>query len=260
MQPSRRLWLPSPTLPVPLIESLYSDLRRRSVCVPNEDPLPKQATRIVDLHIHFWIRQKSGTSAPNQTLRSSKATASMVQNPKQPPPGFNATPLRPMSKRALPWSQQGRLSPSDLPDCSTPHQSLAQRTLYRTHTNGLGPLFCSAAPQSLAHQPNSTPLAPKPKASQRQDLPRRLKLHMAQVAVGLILGSLISAAFGIPTLVVIGPTTAQDGFGHTPPQHRPCRSTVAPARFGGQDCPIVITTAWNTSLSNRSGRPSARLS
>ena len=220
-----------------------------SVCVPNEDPLPKQATRIIDLHANwrsFWIRQKiKGPTRRIKRYDLLRRQRVWFKTPKQPPSVIQRYAAAANVKAsALPWlTKQG--SGSALLICPTARHPTkvwpSERFIALAH-KWTGPVILLGGPADrLLINRMVDAIGSKAQGIAETGFAKTLEaIHMAQVAVGLDSGlTHLCAAFGIPTLVVMGPTTAQDGFwphatatSALPLYCRPC------SRFGGQDCPI----------------------
>ena len=241
--------------PVTYITSApYKELVRQfpgvdAVCVPAEDPLPKSAHRIIDLHANwrsFWIRQNiKGPTRRIQRHDILRRTRVWFKNDEVPPSVLQryATAAK-VQPSALPWLSRSR-SGETLLMCPTAKHATKQWPKEK---------FIALAqawkgPVTLLGGPTDLPLinrmvdaiGPKAQGIAETGFAQTFEaMNTAQLAVGLDSGlTHLCTAFGIPTLVIMGPTTETDGFWphasatvSLPLYCRPC------SRFGGPVCPI----------------------
>lgn len=220
-----------------------------SVCVPSEDPLPVKAKKIVDLHGNwrsFWIcKQIQGTTHQLKRYDWLRRSRVWFKSKERPPSvlqryaeAANVTPSQ------LPWLSRKSSGPCLL-ICPTTRHATKQWPFDRFVEIGKlwdGPVvLLGSADDKRVLNDMVDQIGSKATIVAEKGFSKTFDvLNNAAMAVGLDSGlSHLCTAFGIPTLVIMGPTTKHDGFwSHTksttsiPLYCRPC------SRFGSGHCPI----------------------
>ncbi|MGC6509804.1 MAG: glycosyltransferase family 9 protein [Myxococcota bacterium] len=220
-----------------------------TVCVPTEDPLPTTANKIVDLHSNwrsFWIRKriKGPTHAIKRFdwLRRKRVWLKTKDVP--PSVMMRYAAAAGVKTRALPWLSRNNVG-SSLVICPTAQHRTKIWPMFKyieiAQKWSGGVIVLGGPSERLFINQMVDAIGPKARGISELGFTQTiLAMNDAKVAIGNDSGlTHLCRAFGIPTLVIMGPTTAQDGFwphasstAALPLYCRPC------SRHGGPECPI----------------------
>lgn len=231
-----------------------------------EDPLPRSASRIIDLHASWRsLRVIHRIRGPISRVRRydirRRARVTLKTQP-APPVVARYAQAAGVKAHAGPW-----LPPAagvSLLLCPTAAHATKQWPLSRYIALGRrwgGPVYVLGGPSDTeAVRSVSDGIGSQASALAERGFRRTLDaLSTGQVAVGGDTGLMhLCAAAGLPTVVLFGPTTVEDGFWHSPSAApsvplacRPC------SRHGGPHCPfgdhrcmvdLRVDTVWEALL------------
>lgn len=218
------------------------------VCCPPEDPLPAEAKRIIDLHNNlasFAISRK----IKGQRLRVQRhdwTRRSRVWFKGLPPPSVISRYERVAKVKAspLPWITRSNTGDALLicPSSIHPTKVWSHKNIAAVAKMWNGPVIVlGSQKEQLKIRTLVDEIGSKAEAICEKGFKRTIQsMNRAAAAIGMDSGlTHLCAAYGIPTLVVMGPTHENDGFWphanatiSLPLYCRPC------SRFGGEICPI----------------------
>ena len=219
-----------------------------NVCVPGEDPLPNSANRIVDLHANwksFRIRRRiKGPRFVVKRYDLIRRKRVWLKSDALPPPVIERYAAAANVKaNALPWLSRIN-SGSALIICPTaqhPTKVWPNTNFIEIAKKWSGNVVILGGPSDrLTVNRMVDAIGSKARGVSETGFTQTLQaMNEAKMAIGNDSGlTHLCRAFGIPTLVVMGPTTSEDGFwphgatAELPLYCRPC------SRYGGNHCPI----------------------